>query len=103
MLNKRFFRTKSYCNVTFQLSKEVIESLESPVQSAYLVGDFNEWDETATPLKKIKGVWKTTLQLEKDQEFQFRYLINGTKWHNDWEADRYVPNNVDGDNSVVLI
>ncbi len=96
MLKKRFFKTKSTCQVTFQLPKEV------KAKEASLVGEFNDWDEGAVPLKKVKSAWKTTLQLEQGQEYQFRYLVNGTEWHNDDTADRYVPNNIDGDNSVVV-
>lgn len=95
MLKKRFFKTKSTCQVTFELP-EAIEA-----KSAAVVGEFNEWDTAATPLKKVKGVWKTTVELEKDKAFQYRYLVNGKEWYNDWQADDYVPNSIDGDNSVV--
>ena len=54
-------------------------------------------------MEKLKdGRFKTTLDLEKDREYQFRYLVNGSEWHNDWEADKYVPNPFSGDNSVVV-
>jgi 1,4-alpha-glucan branching enzyme len=96
MLKKKFLKTKSTCQVTFQLPKDV-EAKEVSV-----VGEFNDWDQSATPLKKAKGVWKATLDLEQGHEFQFRYLVNGSEWHNDDAADKYVPNNVDGDNSVVV-
>ena len=53
-------------------------------------------------MKKQKdGSFAVTLNLAKDSEYQFRYLINGSEWHNDWEADKYVPNPFSGDNSVV--
>jgi hypothetical protein len=29
-------------------------------------------------------------------------LINGSEWYNDWRADRYEPNELGGDNSVVV-
>lgn len=96
MLKKRFFKTKPTCQITFQLPKEV------KAETVSLVGDFNEWDESATPLKKVRSVWKTTLKLEQGREYQFRYLVNGNEWHNDDAADKYVPNNIDGDNSVVV-
>jgi 1,4-alpha-glucan branching enzyme len=96
MLKKKFFKTKPTCDVTFELPKDI------EAKSVFVVGDFNEWDESANPLRKTKGVWKTTLKLEQDREYQYRYFVNGEEWHNDWEADKYVPNNVDGDNSVVV-
>ncbi len=96
MLKKRFFKTKDTCKVTFELPSGI------EAKSAALVGDFNGWDAAATPMKKVKGVWKVTLELDTGKEYQYRYLVNGTEWHNDWDADKYVPNNVDGDNSVVV-
>jgi 1,4-alpha-glucan branching enzyme len=96
MLTKKFFKTKNSCQVTFQLPKEI------EAKSAALAADFNGWDATANPMKKVKSVWKTTLELEKGGEYQYRYFINGEEWHNDWDADKYVPNNIDGDNSVVV-
>ncbi len=95
MLKKRFFKTKDTCDVTFLLPKEI------KAQEVTVAGEFNNWDPTATPLKKVKGVWKTTLKLKNGQEFQYRYFVNGTEWVNDWEADKYVPNQIDGENSVV--
>ena len=96
MLKKKFYKIKPTCDVTFQLPKNI------EAKSVCLVGDFNDWDESANPLRKTKGVWKTTLKLEQGHEYQYRYFVNGEEWHNDWEADKYVPNNVDGDNSVVV-
>ena len=96
MLKKRFFKTKPTCQVTFHLP-EGIEATKASV-----AGDFNDWDESANPLKKAKGVWKTTLELEQGQQYQFRYLVNGREWHNDEAADKYVPNDVGSDNSVVV-
>lgn len=96
MIKKKFFKAKPTCQVTFQLPKGI------QAKTVNLVGEFNGWDEQATPLKKVKNVWKTTLELEQGQAYQFRYLVNGSEWHNDEAADQYVPNNVDGDNSVVV-
>jgi len=96
MLTKKFLKSKPVCQVTFKLPEEIA------AKKVCLVGDFNGWDETANPMRKVKGVWQTTLKLEQGHEYQYRYLVNGSEWHNDWNADKYVPNNVDGDNSVVV-
>ncbi len=72
-------------------------------ETIHLVGDFNDWDEQATPMEALRdGRFKVTLDLEAGHEYQFRYLVNATEWHNDWEADKYVPNPFIGDNSVVM-
>ncbi|NWF68391.1 MAG: isoamylase early set domain-containing protein [Chloroflexi bacterium] len=97
MLEKKFPKGKPYCKVTFYSPASI------KAETVHLVGDFNKWEETATPMKKGKdGRFSVTLQLDRDKEYQFRYLINGTEWHNDWEADKYVPNPFSGDNSVLI-
>jgi 1,4-alpha-glucan branching enzyme len=70
--------------------------------TVHVVGDFNGWNERATPLRLTETAWMTTLELEAGREYQYRYLLNGNEWHNDWHADRYVPNAYGGDNSVVI-
>lgn len=74
------------------------------VKEVHLVGDFNNWDERATPLNAAAGkkTWQVRLELEKGAEYQFRYLVNSAEWLNDWHADRYVPNIHGSDNSVVV-
>jgi len=96
MLTKKFFKTKNACQVTFQLPPEI------KATSVTVVGEFNDWDTTANPMKKVKGIWKTSLELEKGREYQYRYFVNSAEWLNDPGADKYVPNNIDGENSVVV-
>ena len=96
MLTKKFLKGKAVCKVTFQLPQDI------EAKQASVAGDFNNWDPSAEPLKKSKGVWKTTVDLDQGREYQFRYFVNGSEWHNDEAADKYVPNNVAGDNSVVV-
>jgi 1,4-alpha-glucan branching enzyme len=94
MFKKRFLKTK--CKVTFELPQGIEDA-----ENVYLVGDFNNWDERATKMDKKGKRFTITLDLEPNREYQYRYLVNGKDWHNDWEADRYVPNPFSGDNSVV--
>jgi 1,4-alpha-glucan branching enzyme len=97
MLKKQPLKSKPVCKVTFTLPEAI------KAETAFLVGDFNNWDEKSTPMKMVKksGQFSITLDLETGREYQFRYLVNGTEWHNDWHADKYVPNPFSGDNSVV--
>lgn len=71
--------------------------------SVYLVGDFNNWNETSHPMRRDRDdpTWYIVLELDRDKEYEFRYLVNGRDWHNDWKADKYVPNPYGGTNSVV--
>ncbi len=97
MLKKQYLKSKPICKVTFYLPAAV------KAETVHLVGDFNKWDEHSTPMKKLKDDRFTVmLELESGKEFQFRYLIDQSEWHNDWEADKYVPNPFSGDNSVVV-
>ena len=69
-----------------------------------LVGDFNDWDTTQHEMKQSRtdGCWRITLTLAVGREYQFRYLIDGRDWHNDWHADKYAPNRYGTDNSVLI-
>ena len=71
--------------------------------SVHLVGDFSGWNERSLPMERDRsdGAWYIVLELERGREYQFRYLVNGSEWHNDWNADRYVANPYGGTNSVV--
>ncbi len=96
MVKKKFLKTKT--KVTFELPSGIAEGVET----VHLVGDFNNWDEQATPMEQKKGKpFTVTLDLEPNREYQYRFLLNSKDWHNDWEADKYVPNPFSGDNSVV--
>ena len=67
-----------------------------------LVGDFNDWDaEAGIKMKKQKNVYKTTVELETGKEYEFRYLLDGETWENDWAADKYVATPFGVENSVV--
>jgi 1,4-alpha-glucan branching enzyme len=69
-----------------------------------LVGDFNNWSIIATPMQQGPDTtWSAVLTLESGTDYQFRYLANGTEWHNDWAADAYLPNEYGSDNSVVSL
>jgi 1,4-alpha-glucan branching enzyme len=98
MLKKEYLKTNSLCKVTFTLPQTI------QAESAYLVGDFNNWSEDATAMTKLKnGRFTATLELEKAREYQFRYLVNSTEWHNDGDADKYISNPFNSDNSVAII
>lgn len=102
-IKKQFLKTRPVCKVTFRIEQDKAEALGA--ESVYLVGDFNDWDETETPMKHLKkGDFKAVLDLEPDNEYRFRYLVNGDKWVNDEEADRLEPTEYpDARNSVIVV
>ena len=71
--------------------------------SVFLVGDFNQWNETSHPMLRGRddSTWSIVLELDRGRQYEFRYLVNGHEWHNDWKADDYAPNPYGGTNSVV--
>jgi len=98
-IKKQVLKTKDVCKATFTLTQNEVEGAET----IYIVGEFNNWSETANPLKKFKnGNFKTTINLEKGKKYQFKYLVDGNKWINDENADMYIPNNFSGENSVII-
>ncbi len=99
-LKKSFSKDKKTCKVTFSVSPEAAAG----AKTINLAGDFNSWSATDTPLKQGKdGSFSVTLELPADKEFQFRYLLDGCRWENDWKADKYIPAPYsNADNSVVV-
>jgi len=100
-IKKEYSKSTNVCEVTFTLPK--IAAPEA--KSVCIVGDFNDWNIHANRMKKQKnGGYTIKLKLELGKEYQFRYLIDGSRWENDWNADRYVRSPYgDSDNSVIVL
>lgn len=98
-LKKTFSSDKTKCTVTFSINAAAAAGAEK----AFLVGEFNDWSESATPMKKgADGSFSVKKQFEVNKEYQFRYLLDGKTWINDWKADKYIRSElVNDDNSVV--
>lgn len=100
-IKKRYFKKKGICKVTFGVS----ESNGNEVRKVHVVGEFNNWSTSATPMKRSsKGVFKVSLDLKPGQEYQFRYLLDGSRWDNDAEADKSADTPYgDALNSVIVL
>jgi 1,4-alpha-glucan branching enzyme len=92
MLKKKFFKTKDEVEITFVFDANGAKSVE-------LVTEINGWEPIE--MAKSKGAFRTKLRAPKGGEYQFRYRVDGAEWQNDEAADAYVPNGIDGDNSIV--
>jgi 1,4-alpha-glucan branching enzyme len=68
-----------------------------------VVGEFNDWDSTATPMIHLRpdAEWLATVELEGGRRYRFRYLLDGKEWLNDWYADDYEHNPYGACDSVV--
>ena len=100
-LKKQFLKSRPVCKVTFRVPRETAKAAET----VHVVGEFNSWDVYATPMKSLKnGSFTVTIDLEQGREYQFRYLIDETRWENDWDADKYLPSPFGNcENSVVAV
>ncbi|WP_417528110.1 isoamylase early set domain-containing protein [Marinomonas shanghaiensis] len=99
MIEKTYLKTKPECKVKFALPVEMI----GEAKNVAVVGDFNNWDTTANPMKKQKsGVFASTISLDIDTSYQFRYVLDGTEWLNDDMADAYVPSPISPDTNSVI-
>jgi 1,4-alpha-glucan branching enzyme len=97
MITKGPTNRKGGQQVTFELSSALW------AERVNLVGDFNDWDTTATPMTRNRSDanWKVTIELEVGRAHRFRYLVDGKEWLNDWHADDHVENPYGSYDSVV--
>ena len=96
---KQLLKSKDVCKATFTLTSNEVKN----AATVNIVGEFNNWSESADSLKKFKnGNFKITINLEKGKQYQFKYLVDGNNWINDGAADLYIHNNISGDNSVII-
>ena len=100
-LKKQYLKSKPVCKVTFRIRAN--ESKQA--SNVHLVGDFNNWDRSALPMKRLKnGDFTQTVSLSIGTAYQFRYLLDDDVWENDWQADSYAPSKVSPqENSVVEV
>lgn len=96
-IKKQYLKNKQTCKVTF-----IVAAKES--ENVAVLGDFNQWNPEATSLVKLKnGTFKGVVDLEKDQSYEFRYLIDND-YSNDEQADSYKWNNfANAENGVLSL
>ncbi len=98
MLKKTYSNDGQECQVAFELPAEVV------AQAACLCGEFNGWDVATHPMERqADGSFTLTLALEPGRAYRFRYLLDGTRWENDWAADEYAPNPFGSEDSVLQV
>jgi hypothetical protein len=84
--------------VTFALPGEV------GADTVALCGEFDQWSADGIPLDRgSDGAWRTTVALEPGRSYRFRYLLDGERWENAWDADEYLPNGFGGTDSVIIV
>ena len=67
-----------------------------------VVGDFNDWDPFAHPLRlRSNGTRSVAVTLPAGGRYAFRYLAEGGRWHDDEAAETFEPNGVGGYNAIL--
>jgi hypothetical protein len=85
-------------DVTFTLPAEV------EAGTVALCGEFNNWSAQHIRLERGgDGSWQATVALEPGRSYRYRYLLDGERWENAWQADHYVPNSYGSTDSVVVV
>lgn len=83
MIRKSRSTLPQYIHVVFELPESIWADHIS------LVGDFNNWNPTATPFVQTReGIWRVDLDLPADRRFHFCYLVDGRK-RTDFHADAW--------------
>lgn len=68
-----------------------------------LVGDFNDWDATTTPMRLVRsgGLWSVTVPLAAGRH-RYAFLVDGSQWVADPAAPR-APDDFGTPSSVVTV
>ncbi len=101
MLKKHYESGSTSCRVCFTLKREEAAG----AHEAFLVGDFNNWNPASSPMHlNAAGNFELTMTLLSGNEYQYRFFLDGLRWENDWNADKYVNSPYgDAENSVVIV
>ena len=69
-----------------------------------LVGDFNDWDATRTPMHRTsrEGLWSAVVSLEPGR-YRYAYLIDGRRWLADPAAPAVRDDDYGAPSSVVTV
>lgn len=96
-ISKQYLKSKPICKVTFTVPAKDAEFVS-------VAGEFNNWSTETHVLKKLKnGTFKGTLDLPKDNQFEFKYIVDG-EWTNETEADGYQWSDyASADNSLLIL
>ncbi len=73
-------------------------------RSVVLVGDFNDWDKAATPLRPTgsSGAWVVTVPLQPGR-YRYAFVVDGTRWLADPGAPRAPDDDFGTPNSVLTV
>jgi 1,4-alpha-glucan branching enzyme len=99
-MKRKYSSDKTLCRVTFWLPREAAQE----AKTVAVAGSFNDWSVARNPMKRLKnGDFSLELDLQAGKEHQFRFVIDGARWVNAWNADKYVwSDHARCENSVII-
>ena len=99
-IKKQISKSKPTVKTTFSLDKELVND----ATNISIIGDFNNWNAEENVMEMSKnGNFKAVIELEKEKDHEFGYLIDKQIWMNDIDADKMVSNPFGGENSVISL
>jgi hypothetical protein len=96
MIQKTYLKTKDQCKVKFNLSLENAERVE-------IRGLNDDWSSPLIMGRKKGGMFECVYSLPRNSKHEFKYLVDGTDWCNDPDADGEAPNAYGGTNSLLVV
>ena len=91
-------RGRDAVKITFALPATVVEL---PVS---VLGDFNDWNPFANPLKKrSNGMFTASVEVPAGQTLRFKYLASDGNWFCDPDADAVVHDEYYTVDSLVVV
>lgn len=76
--------------------------LAPDARSVTLVGDFNNWDPSATPLRQVDGTWHVDIPLAAGRH-SYAFVVDGGEWVPDPAAPREQDTDFGRSNSLLLV
>ena len=82
-----------------------LEFQASEAQSVAVVGDWNGWDSSTHQMidRDGDGIWEIEIEVLRNQEYRYQFLVDGEKWVPDPRAPITVSDGFGGTNSVLNI
>ncbi len=96
MIQRTYLKSKDLCKVKFTSKFEGAEKVE-------LAGLNGDWQNPVEMERKKNGNFVYVTSLPKNSYHEFKYLVNGSEWRNEVDADGESSNEYGGTNSILQI
>ena len=86
-------------------SASVTFTLPAAVRASHVVicGEWNRWSPEHDVMERVADGFSLTVALQAGRAYRFRYLLDGQRWENDWDAEMYVHNEFGTEDSLISV